>query len=322
MTLGLPDGKQAATELSRLVRRTPVLRVPSLDARARTALWLNAENLQHVGAFKARGALLNALRMSAASRRKGLLTYSSGNHAQAVAYAARHFGVRADIVMPEDAPRVKVEAVRAMGAHIVFAGTTSEERKKEALRIRDERDAQLIEPFDHPSTICGQGTATLELIEQAEIEGVTLDAIVVPVGGGGLSAGAALATEGTDIALHTVEPGTANALAQSLRAGELVAVPPGPTLADGLKPTRIGVLNFAILERRVRSAHTVDDADLKDALVAALLNAKMLLEPSGAAALAVALKGNLPPHYKNVGILCSGGNVDPAVVAALLTESR
>lgn len=291
-----------------------------LDERAGAELWLKAETLQRIGAFKARGAMHALGRLEPEVRSRGVVTYSSGNHAQAVALAAREFGVHATIAMPTDAPLVKVAAVRALGAEIVFAGTTSDARHAAALEIAARTGAAVIEPFDHADIIAGAGTATLELVEDAAREGVTLDAIVVPVGGGGLIAGACLVAEAHDIAVHSAEPHAADALARSLEAGERVVIEPGPTLADGLKPTRIGALNFEIARRVVRQAHRVDDDELGRAVVALLFAAKVLVEPSGAAALAVALRRALPDARK-IGILLSGGNVDPRVVVSLLERS-
>ncbi|MEZ4449379.1 MAG: threonine/serine dehydratase [Nannocystaceae bacterium] len=313
--------RAAARALEGQVRRTPVLRCDALDARAGCELWLKAENLQHIGAFKARGALLAVSRLSPEARARGLLTYSSGNHAQAVAFAARRFGCPATIAMPVDAPAVKVAGVRALGAEIVLAGTTSDERRAAALELQRTTGGVIVEPFDHPDIIAGQGTATLELCEQvAEATGGgRLDALVVPVGGGGLIAGACLVAEALGIPVHSAEPVGCDAFARSLAAGERVAVPPGPTLADGLKPTRVGALNFAVARRAVVAAHTVDDDALGRALCGLLLGAKVLAEPSGVAALAVALRGGLPvPPGARVGVLLSGGNVAPERVVELL----
>ena len=308
----------AATRLRPHVVRTPVLRNPLLDEIAGAELWLKAECLQHVGAFKARGAMNAALLLPEAERARGLITYSSGNHAQAVALAARRLGVAATIAMPVDAPAIKVDAVARLGADIVKVGTTSLERRARALEIQAETGGAIIEPFDHPHTIAGQGTATLELEAQVrEAGGAPLDAVVIPVGGGGLLAGACLAAS-TGVALYGVEPVGCDSLGQSLAAGEITGVDPGPTLADGLKPTRIGELNFAIIRERVAAALTVDDDELGRALVQLLLSAKVLVEPSGAAALAVALRRGLPGAPRRIGVMLSGGNVAPELVGELL----
>lgn len=316
--------RAAAVRLAGKIWETPVLRSPALDALAGRELFLKAENLQRIGAFKARGALHAVARLDPAARARGIVTYSSGNHAQAVALAAREFGVRAWIAMPVDAPPIKVAGVRALGAEVVFAGTTSDDRHKVALELSAQHGAPIVEPFDDPDIVAGQGTATLELCEHVlATTGAPLDAIIVPVGGGGLIAGAGLVTAALGIPLYSAEPATCNAMARSLAAGERVAVPPGPTLADGLKPTRVGALNFAIARRTVTASREVDDDELGRALVRLLLDAKVLVEPSGAAALAVALRGATTPTAvpgRRVGVLLSGGNVSPALLAELLTR--
>jgi threonine dehydratase len=310
----------AAGRLAGLVHRTPVLRSDALDAIAGARLWLKCENLQRIGAFKARGALHAVGRLDPEARARGVITYSSGNHAQAVALAARHHGVAADIAMPEDAPAVKVAAVRALGARIVFAGRTSPERRRAALDIQARTGGVIVEPFDDADIIAGQGTATLELLEQVAEAGTALDAILVPVGGGGLVAGACLAAEGTGAAVIAVEPVGCDALHRSLAAGALVDVEPGPTLADGLKPTRIGELPFAVIRPRIAGSVVVDDGDIGRALVHLLLAAKVLAEPSGAAALSAALRGALPGSPRHVGVIVSGGNVAPELVSELLQK--
>lgn len=317
--LGPQDVRDAAGRIAGLVRRTPVIRCEALDELAGAELWLKAENLQRIGAFKARGAFNNLAQLSDEQRSKGVITYSSGNHAQAVALAAKHYGVSARIAMPVDAPAIKREVVESLGAEVVSVGTTSLERKKAAFDMHAESGATIVEPFDHPWTIAGQGTATLELLEDVaeRTGGGGLDALCIPVGGGGLVAGACVATAGTEIEIHTAEPVGCDALAQSLAAGELVPVEPGPTLADGLKPTRIGELNFAIARERVTKAHTVTDDEIGSALVKLLFCAKLLVEPSGAAALAVALRGAVSGRGR-VGVLLSGGNIAPSTLRSLI----
>lgn len=316
--MSVQDVRAAAERLAGKLVRTPAVRCPALDARAGAELWLKAENLQRIGAFKARGALHAVGRLAPEVRARGVITYSSGNHAQAVALAAKEYAVRATIAMPVDAPAVKVVGVRGLGAEIVFAGTTSDERRAAALKVHAETGGAIVEPFDDADVIAGQGTATLELLEQVAAAGSQLDAIVVPVGGGGLIAGACLVAEAAGVEVWSAEPTTCDAMARSLAAGERVAVPPGPTLADGLKPVRVGALNFEIARRVVRGSFAVDDAELGRALVGLLLHAKVLAEPSGAAALAGALKGTL--KGRRVGVILSGGNVEPALVGELLAR--
>ena len=328
--LSLAHVRDAAQRLLGKVWHTPVLRSPALDALAGRQLFLKAENLQRIGAFKARGAMHAVSRLPEPQRRRGVVTYSSGNHAQAVALAAHEYGIPAWIAMPTDAPAIKVDGVRALGAEIVLAGTTSDDRHRVALELAARHHATLIEPFDDPDIIAGQGTATLELCEHVlALTGAPLDAIIVPVGGGGLIAGAGLVTAALGIPLYAAEPATCNAMARSLAAGERVAVAPGPTLADGLKPTRVGALNLAVARRTVAAAFEVDDHELGRALIHLLFAAKVLVEPSGAAALAVALRGPAsatpePPRGRfpghRVGVLLSGGNLSPTLLADLLAR--
>ena len=338
--LSIADVRAAAERIAGRVVRTPVIQSPVLDALAGCELWLKAENLQRIGAFKARGAMHAVSRLPPELRARGLLTFSSGNHAQAVALAAREFGVSAHIAMPVDAPPIKQAGVRRLGAAITFAGTTSEHRRAAALELQRGSGGVTIDPFDDPDTIAGQGTPTLEPLEQvaARTGGGTLDALVVPVGGGGLIGGACLVCEHHGVPLFSVEPATCDAMARSLAAGERVAVEPGPTLGDGLKPTRVGAINFELARRAVHGSERVDDEQMARALVGLLVHAKLVVEPSGAAALAGALEllrrldegaahtdiffGGPRPRGRprRVGVLLSGGNVSPALLAELITR--
>ena len=310
------DVEAAAGRLGDSIVHTPVIRSAALDAIAGAELFLKAECLQLVGAFKARGAQHSVARLSESERAKGIITYSSGNHAQAVALAAQRWDIAAHIFMPTDAPDIKRRAVHAMGAQITFVGTTSTERKVAAIEEADRTGAVIIEPFDHPDIVAGQGTATLELLDQAG----PLDALLVPVGGGGLIAGACVACEGNDTAIYSVEPVGCDAMGQSIAAGKRVVVDPAPTLADGLKPSTVGELNFSIARQRLAGALTVDDREIGSALVELLLAAKILVEPSGAAALAAALRGGLAGAPRRIGVILSGGNVAPDVVQDLLSK--
>ncbi|MCH9684031.1 MAG: threonine/serine dehydratase [Deltaproteobacteria bacterium] len=318
--LDIEDVRAAAARIEGRVRTTPVLRIEALDQMAGAELWLKAENLQHIGAFKARGAMHAVGQLGEAGRARGVITFSSGNHAQAVALAARSYGCAATIVMPTDAPKIKVAGVKALGGEIVFAGTTSDVRREAAMSLAERSGAAVVQPFDHPHIVAGAGTATLELVDEvaARTGGGTLDALLVPVGGGGLIAGACLAAAPAGTAIYSVEPHGCDAMARSLEAGERVAVSPGPTLADGLKPTMVGALNFAIAKQHVAGSFRVGDDDLGPALRALLVHGKVLVEPSGAAALAVALTGRLPGAPRRIGVILSGGNVDPSLVARLI----
>lgn len=326
--LGPADVAAAAARILGRVIRTPVLRVPRLDALASVPieLWLKAENMQRIGAFKARGAMHAIGRLDPALRERGVITFSSGNHAQAVALAAKEFGVKATIAMPIDAPAVKLAVVRELGAEVILAGTTSDQRKQAALAVQQQTGAAIIEPFDHPDIVCGQGTATAELLDELEREHVELDALFVPVGGGGVIAGACVACRGLARrpAIFAVEPVGCDAMGQSLAAGRRVAVEPGPTIADGLKPVSVGALNFAIGKRDLAGAVQVEDEALGRALVSVLMRAKILVEPSGVAGVAAALRE--APRLAalhggrtvRIGVILTGGNVEPSLVAELI----
>lgn len=318
------DVFSAAKKLAGKVLRTPVLRTPAIDALAQAEVFIKAENMQRIGAFKARGALHAVGNLDPAVRARGIITYSSGNHAQAVALAAKEYGITADIAMPVDAPAIKVEGVRALGANIVFAGTTSTERRNAALAIRERTGGTIIEPFDDADIIAGQGTATLELLEevQARTNGETLDALFVPVGGGGLIAGACLAAAGTSTRVYSVEPEGCDAMARSLETGKRVEVQPGPTLADGLKPVMVGERNFRIAQKYLAGSYRVNDDEIRAAMTLLLFAGKVLAEPSGAAALAAALKHGLSPRPKRIGVIVSGGNVDKEVLVGVLERIK
>lgn len=326
--LGPADVAAAAERIASRVIRTPVLRVPRLDALAGVPveLWLKAENMQRIGAFKARGAMHAVGRLDPALRERGVITFSSGNHAQAVALAAKEFGVRATIAMPIDAPPVKLAVVRELGAEVILAGTTSDDRKRAALAVHEQTGAAIIEPFDHPDIVCGQGTATAELLEDLEREHAELDALFVPVGGGGVLAGACLACRGLARrpTIFAVEPVGCDAMGRSLIAGGRVPVGPGPTIADGLKPVTVGALNFAIARRDRVVGVQVDDAELGRALVSVLFRAKLLVEPSGVAGVAAALREapRLAAEHGGrtirIGVILTGGNVEPSLVAELI----
>jgi threonine dehydratase len=313
------DALQAAKALRGRVLRTPVLRCSRLDELAGASLWLKAENLQLGGAFKARGALYAIGELPALDRQRGVVTYSSGNHGRAVALAARQYGIAATVAVPTTIARTKLDALHRLGADVVFAGTTSQHRRDAALEHHRQTGANLIEPFDATDIIAGAATATLELCEQVaeQTHGAALDALIVPVGGGGLLAGACLAAP-SSTEIFTAEPISSDAFARSWSTGRRIVVVPGASLADGLRPVAIGELNLAIARDRVRGCFTVDDDELGSTVVRLLAWAKILVEPSGAAALAVCLREQLPNRPERVGILLSGGNIDTDVLRQLL----
>lgn len=288
----LPDRarvEEAAGWLSGRVVRTPVLNCPAIDRLAGARILLKAENLQTGGSYKMRGAMLAVGRLAAAGH-TGVVAQSTGNHAVAVALAARRHGLAATVVLPVDAAPVKVARARGAGARVVLAGTTVEERLAAARQFAAADGHPLIDAYDHPDVVAGQGSASLELIEEAERAGTPLDALVVPVGGGGGVAGACLAAAGTPIEVYGVEPVGCDSLARSLAAGRPTPVDPAPTIADGLRPGCVGDLPFAVARDVVRGVVRVDDDAIAEAFRLLLLELKVLVEPSGAAGLAGALR--------------------------------
>ncbi|MEU1585645.1 pyridoxal-phosphate dependent enzyme [Micromonospora sp. NPDC005710] len=312
------DVEEASRWLAGRVVRTPVLRSPVIDELAGARVLLKAENLQVGGSYKMRGALRAVGRLAAAGD-TGVIAQSTGNHAVAVALAARQHGLAATVVLPVDAASTKVDRARAAGARVVFAGTSVEERVAVAGGLSDESGHQVVDAYDHPDVIAGQGTASLELIEDAARVGTPLDALVVPVGGGGGVAGACLAAAGRGIEVYGVEPVGCDSLARSLAAGVRVPVVPSPTIADGLRPSCVGELPFAIVRDSLRGVVRVDDEEIAAAFRLILTELRVLAEPSGAAGLAGALR--LPPvgdRQRTVGVVLTGGNVEAALVARLM----
>ncbi|MGC4755812.1 threonine ammonia-lyase [Micromonospora trifolii] len=312
------DVEEASRWLAGRVVRTPVLRSAVIDERAGARVLLKAENLQDGGSYKMRGALRAVGRLAAAGH-TGVIAQSTGNHAVAVSLAARQHGLAATVVLPVDAASTKVDRAGAAGARVVFAGTAVDERVAVANGLSDESGHPVVDAYDHPDVIAGQGTASLELIEDAERAGTPLDALVVPVGGGGGVAGACLAAAGSGIEVYGVEPVGCDSLARSLAAGVRVPVAPAPTIADGLRPSCVGELPFAIVRDRLRGVVRVDDDEIASAFRLILTELKVLAEPSGAAGLAGVLR--LPPpgdRQRTVGVVLTGGNVEAALVARLM----
>ena len=318
-TLSRRDVDTAAAWLDGRVIRTPTLRSPALDRIAGSNLWLKAESLQRGGSYKLRGALRAVGRVAERGGIGGVIAQSTGNHAVAVGLAARDHAISATLVLPTDAPTVKVEQCEATGARVIQAGATLQSRLDVVDALHASSGHEVIDAYDHPDVVVGQGTASLELIEDAARRGAQLDALVVPVGGGGGVAGACLAAEDLDLQVHGVEPMGCDALAQSLAAGTRVTVPPGETLADGLRPACPGLLPFEIASPRIAGVARVEDDSLIRAVTLALIHLKLVLEPSGAAGLAAALDGAFAGLH-DVGIVLTGGNVEPALVAQLLAD--
>ncbi|WNM32459.1 pyridoxal-phosphate dependent enzyme [Streptomyces sp. Li-HN-5-11] len=304
----LADVRDAAARIKGVAHRTPVLRSRTLDALAGAEVFVKCENFQRIGAFKFRGAYNAASRLSAAQLAKGIAAYSSGNHAQAVALAARELGSSAVILMPEDTPRSKKEATAGYGAEIVTYDRYTGDRVAIGEALAADRGLTLIPPYEHPDVIAGQGTAALELIEEAG----DLDALVVPVGGGGLIAGSATAGKGLLPGLRVigVEPEAGDDTRRSLEAGRRVPVPVPRTIADGQAADIPGALTFSLNQRLVDGIALVSDDQIRDAMRFAFERLKIVTEPSGASALAALLSHRVDRVPRRVGVIVSGGNID------------
>jgi len=310
------DVEQAAARIEGAAHRTPVLTSSTFDARANARVFFKCENYQRMGAFKFRGAYNAIARFTDAQRAAGVLTFSSGNHAQAIALSARLAGIRATIIMPKDAPALKVQATKEYGGEVIFYDRYTENREEIGRRLAEERGMTLIPPYDHPDVICGQGTAAKELFEEAG----ELDVLLVPLGGGGLLAGSALAAMGLSPACKVigVEPEAGNDGQQSLRRGEIVHIGVPDTIADGAMVTHVGEHNFEVIRRRVDDIVTVSDAQLVETMKFFAERMKMVVEPTGCLGAAAALHGVYPVAGKRVGVLISGGNVDLSRFAQLV----
>ncbi|MFI7403979.1 threo-3-hydroxy-L-aspartate ammonia-lyase [Streptomyces sp. NPDC049541] len=300
--------RDAADRLKGVAHRTPVLHSRTLDELVGAEVFLKCENFQRVGAFKFRGAYNAASRLTPEQLARGIAAYSSGNHAQAVALAARELGTTAVIVMPEDAPRSKVEATVGYGAEIVTYDRYTEDRVAVGQALAAERGLALIPPYEHPHVMAGQGTAALELLEETG----ELDALVVPVGGGGLIAGSATAAKGLHPGIRVigVEPEAGDDTKRSLEAGRRVSIPVPRTIADGQALDTPGELTFSVNRRLVDGIALVSDDEIREAMRFAFERLKIVVEPSGATPLAALLAGRAGSLPRRIGVIVSGGNVD------------
>lgn len=298
------------------VHRTPVFTSRAFDGRAGREVFFKCENWQRAGAFKMRGATNKIRTLGEPELWRGVVAFSSGNHAQAVALAARDARARAVIVMPTDAPRTKLMATRGYGAEIVFYDRQRDDREAIAREIAERDGLTLVPPYDDYQVMAGQGTSALELFEEV----LNLDALVTPCGGGGLFAGASTAARGlqSGVRCFAVEAETADDTRQSFLQGERVCIPPPPTIADGMRNQSPGALTFPILRQNAEDVLTVSDEEIAEALRFILFRMKMLVEPTGAAAAAAVLCRKLPANIKRVGVILSGGNVDPETLARLV----
>jgi threonine dehydratase len=318
------DIEAASVRLRGLAVVTPLLESPAVNARLGGRLLVKAECLQRTGSFKFRGAYNALAALEAEERRAGVVAYSSGNHAQGVAAAAQLLGTPATIVMPSDAPAIKVANTRFYGAEVVFYDRYTEEREAIAAGIAAARGARLVPPFDDARVIAGQGTVGLELAAQATALGIGLDAVIAPCSGGGLVGGIALAlaelSPGT--AVYAAEPAGFDDLQRSLAAGERVRNDPASrSICDALLAPTSGVLTFALARRLLAGSLVVDDAEIMTAMALAFADYKLVAEPSGAAALAAIIAGRLALAGRTVAVVLSGGNVDRHVFAAALDRA-
>ena len=311
------DIEAAAERIRGVAHRTPVLTSRTADQMSGAKLFFKCENYQRMGAFKFRGAYNAISRFSEAQRQAGVLTYSSGNHAQAIALSASLTGIRSAIIMPHDAPALKVQATKGYGGEVIVYDRYKEDREEIGRRLAHERGMTLIPPYDHPDVIAGQGTAAKELFDEAG----QLDVLLVCLGGGGLLAGCAIAAAALSPSCTVigVEPEAGNDGQQSLRSGQIVTIDVPDTIADGAKTTHLGEHNFKVIQRYVNSIITVSDSQLVATMKFFAERMKMVVEPTGCLAAAAALHGAAPSlHGKRVGVLVSGGNVDLATFARMI----
>jgi threo-3-hydroxy-L-aspartate ammonia-lyase len=317
--INFDEVRRAAARLDGIANRTPVGTSRTFDAQVGASVFFKCENLQRCGAFKFRGAYNRLVCLSLAERERGVVAFSSGNHAQGVALAARELGVRATVVMPTDAPPLKVAATRGYGAEIVLYDRLTEDREAIARSLADERGLTLVPPYDHPLIMAGQGTAALELVEEVP----DLDWLLTPVGGGGLLSGCAIAARALrpQLKLVGVETETSDDWVQSLARGERVKIDPPDTIADGIRTQQPGALTFPIVQQLVECVSTVSDEEVKDAMRFMLLRLKLLVEPTGAVPVALVLSGRLRElSGQRVGVILSGGNADPALLAEIVAS--
>jgi threonine dehydratase len=315
MSITISDIREAAGRIAGIAQRTPVFTSRTFNALTGVEAFFKCENFQYGGAFKIRGAANAILSMTPEERARGVVAYSSGNHAQATAIAARHVGIAATIVMPNDAPRTKVEATKGYGAKVVIYDRLKEDRMVVGKRIAEETGAVVVPPFDHPKVIAGQGTAALELLEEVP----DLDAFAACISGGGLLAGCSIAAKAHNPAIRCfgVEPEDANDTFLSLQAGHIVEIPPPATIADGLRSPSPGKITFPILQQNLESIVLVSDDEIRATMKFQLLRMKMVVEPSGATASAAVFHGKLPKDIRRIGIIVSGGNVDYELLSSL-----
>lgn len=305
--VGIDDVRSAAARIRPHIHPTPLLPTRSLSERAGVEIRLKCENLQRAGSFKVRGAMNALLQLTPEQRKNGVVAFSSGNHAQGVALAAKTLGIKATIVMPENSVQMKVEATKAYGAEVVQGGITSATRDTVAREIAQQTGAAVIPPFDDERIIAGAGTVGLEIVE----EWPEVATVITPLGGGGLLSGIAIAVTSINRSadVYGVEPAAGNDGEQSFRSGRIVSIDPPNTIADGARTLAIGQRNFAVMRECVKDVVSVDDASLLEAVKFAMYRTKLLIEPTGALGLAALFAGKIKPRGP-VAVVISGGNLD------------
>lgn len=310
------DVRAAAERLRGIAHRTPILTSRTFDALTGRQVFFKCENFQRAGAFKFRGAYNRLAQLNDAEKRRGIVAFSSGNHAQGTALAAHLLNIPATLVMPADAPRVKLDATRGYGAEVLVYDRLTGNREAIARQLVAERGATLVPPFNDPHIIAGQGTAALELLEEIP----DLDALVAPVGGGGLIGGCAIAAKALrpQIQIFGVEAVGADDAKQSLQRGEIVHIEPPTTIADGIRTQSIGTLTFPILRALLRDIVIVSDDEILDAVRFALTRMKIVVEPTGAVPIAAVMQNKIPANLTRVGIIVSGGNISPELIRSLV----
>lgn len=314
----LDDIRAAAARIAPHAAVTPLLTSPALDARAGGRVLLKAEVLQHTGSFKLRGALNRLLQLTDDERSRGVVAYSSGNHAQAVAYSATLLGMRSVIIMPQDAPALKIERTRAFGGEVVLYDRYTEDRVAIGGAIAQERGLTIVPPFEDPHVVAGQGTLGLEALTQAAAMGHTPDTLLVCCGGGGLTAGCALAAEGVSptTVVHPCEPAEFDDTTRSLALGHRVGNEPGKrSICDAIVTEIPGEFTFSINQPRVGAGLTATDDEVLAAIAFAVRELKLVVEPGGAAALAALLAGRVATAGRTTLVVVTGGNIDPAMLA-------
>jgi threonine dehydratase len=317
LSIRYADVIAAHERIAPVAHRTPVLTSRLADERTGAQLFFKCENFQRMGAFKFRGAYNALAQFTPAQKAAGVVAYSSGNHAQAIALSGRLLGIKAVILMPRDAPAAKVEATRAYGAEVILYDRYTEDREALGLRLSTERGLTLIPPYDHPHVMAGQGTAAKELFEET----AQIDVLVVPLGGGGLLSGSAVAARALNPQCKVigVEPAAGNDGQRSFRSGEIVHIDTPTTIADGAQTQHLGRHTFPVIQRQVDDIVTVTDAELIEAMRFFAGRMKMVVEPTGCLAAAAVFAGKIEAAGKNIGILISGGNVDLPRFAELLS---